>query len=429
MINALLGWILTEFLLSALLFSVWRSILAAKFSSSDRYLFLKISFVLLLILPVIQTYVSILAPTSILNSVFSDVTTVSQTGSQVSTVESHSDILNWTPALKLSVVVVYFAALAIQLWQLLSSFFYLRNLCESATFLRFSIDRHAKILVHDKDIPPAVFGFFQPVILLPATLLNRSESDLETVIRHEESHIQNRDHLFNLLKVIVRVILTFSPFVFHLAKRFEEEMELTCDELVLRKVPAKQYGTLLLDLATMGAPCRRTLYSGVFISNSFIARRIQVMKEERLVPKPMRSILFALTFMLLAAPILWATQGRSDQDNQVSAVSGILFKYKLQTKQRDGQSKKEQKLEGTMVVPNQESRRIAGDGLALQVTPSRQGGAVKFDLALFDATNKQLYSGAIIVQDGTDGGIEGRLEEQPYTTEFSFEVDVKKTDD
>jgi len=88
------------------------------------------------------------------------------------------------------------------------------------------------IYVSDKLLSPAVFGIFRPKIILPGYL---KDENMEYILMHERTHIGQLDNLWRVVAIITCCIHWFNPFVWLFLKRFFEDMELSCDEKVLRK--------------------------------------------------------------------------------------------------------------------------------------------------------------------------------------------------
>lgn len=82
---------------------------------------------------------------------------------------------------------------------------------------------------------PGVIGFLNPVLMLPARLLERLEPEqLDALLAHEMSHIRRRDNFFAALQMGIEAIFWFHPLVWWIGSRMLEERELACDEEVLR---------------------------------------------------------------------------------------------------------------------------------------------------------------------------------------------------
>lgn len=97
---------------------------------------------------------------------------------------------------------------------------------------------------------PFVIGVLKPKIYLPSTL---SEKELEYVIAHEKHHIKRFDHIFKLMGFIALSIHWFNPFVWFAFEFAMRDMEMSCDEAVVKKLGddiRSSYSQSLLNFAT-----------------------------------------------------------------------------------------------------------------------------------------------------------------------------------
>ena len=97
---------------------------------------------------------------------------------------------------------------------------------------------------------PFVFGIVNPKIYLPDHL---SESEKSYVLLHEQTHIKRLDHLVKLAFFIVTCIHWFNPLVWIAFYLMGEDMELSCDEKVVKQMGSsikKEYSTSLLSMST-----------------------------------------------------------------------------------------------------------------------------------------------------------------------------------
>ncbi len=97
---------------------------------------------------------------------------------------------------------------------------------------------------------PFVMGIFSPKIYLPFDV---PVNERKYIIAHEQHHISRFDHIFKLLAYVTLCIHWFNPLswmAFLLAGR---DMEMSCDEAVIRKLGSQiraDYSASLLRLAT-----------------------------------------------------------------------------------------------------------------------------------------------------------------------------------
>lgn len=96
---------------------------------------------------------------------------------------------------------------------------------------------------------PFVFGIINPKIYIPRGL---NEREISYIIKHEETHIRRRDHIIKILGLMVVTIHWFNPLVWIAFKLMENDMELSCDERVIKELGnkiKKDYSTSLLSLS------------------------------------------------------------------------------------------------------------------------------------------------------------------------------------
>ncbi len=114
--------------------------------------------------------------------------------------------------------------------------------------------RHAKhwmdrLYISECVSGPMVCGILRPRILLPQGWEGR---DLELILAHERIHIRRLDNLWRLMGLVAACVHWFNPLIWLFLKCFISDMELSCDEAVLRKLSAEQrtdYARTLLGSA------------------------------------------------------------------------------------------------------------------------------------------------------------------------------------
>jgi len=97
---------------------------------------------------------------------------------------------------------------------------------------------------------PFVFGLIHPRIYLPISL---SETEVNYIILHEKMHIQRFDHFTRFISYLVLCIHWFNPFVWFAFLLSGKDMEMSCDEAVIKHLGSdvkKNYARTLLNLST-----------------------------------------------------------------------------------------------------------------------------------------------------------------------------------
>lgn len=76
---------------------------------------------------------------------------------------------------------------------------------------------------------PMAAGLFRPAIILPASLTLQSPGMLG-LLEHEHAHIRRHDMLAALIQRLVLALLWWSPALYWISRRMDEEREIACDE-------------------------------------------------------------------------------------------------------------------------------------------------------------------------------------------------------
>jgi beta-lactamase regulating signal transducer with metallopeptidase domain len=72
-------------------------------------------------------------------------------------------------------------------------------------------------------------GVFRPYIVLPVMT---APQDVVTVLTHEICHLKNRDHIWNIFRLLCCIIHWFNPLVWIAASMSRSDCELRCDDRV-----------------------------------------------------------------------------------------------------------------------------------------------------------------------------------------------------
>lgn len=138
---------------------------------------------------------------------------------------------------------IWLLGIAVMLIYSAVSFYKLRKRLKFAVWERDNIYRIAG------NESPFVYGIIRPRIYLPENL---SEKELEYILLHEQIHIKHGDHIFRMLAYLALCIHWFNPFVWVAFSFSGRDMEISCDETVIRRLGSgvkKEYSASLLNLA------------------------------------------------------------------------------------------------------------------------------------------------------------------------------------
>ena len=115
------------------------------------------------------------------------------------------------------------------------------------------------VYVSSKVDAPAVYGIFRAKIVFPRTY---DAASYKYVSAHENTHIRRHDNLWRLIGFLAASVHWFNPFAWYFLKCFLEDLELACDEDVIRdysEEERKEYAGALLDYAP-----RKNVFASAF---------------------------------------------------------------------------------------------------------------------------------------------------------------------
>ncbi|MEI9898234.1 MAG: M56 family metallopeptidase [Chthoniobacter sp.] len=98
---------------------------------------------------------------------------------------------------------------------------------------------------------PCTWGFWRPVVLLPAAAEEEwAEERLLAALRHEFAHVARRDYLARWVALLACALYWPNPLVWLSVRRLRLAQEQACDDLVLRAgTPPADYAALLVETA------------------------------------------------------------------------------------------------------------------------------------------------------------------------------------
>jgi len=95
------------------------------------------------------------------------------------------------------------------------------------------VRRRIVVLISRDVSVPLTWGFWHPVVLLPATLPKWSADERRLVMLHEAEHARSGDWLFALAARAACAVYWFHPAVWWTTNQLRADCELACDERVL----------------------------------------------------------------------------------------------------------------------------------------------------------------------------------------------------
>lgn len=143
---------------------------------------------------------------------------------------------------------------------------------------------------------PFLLGIIRPKIILPHVL---SKKDNSIIIAHEKSHMKAFDNLSRLIAITVCILHWFNPFVWIFLRMYLCDLELACDERVIRGLEKNQRKVYAKTLLEYKSPAS-VHASG--IGSSKLSKRIKNILTYRNIS--VISLIFIILLLVSAAVIL-----------------------------------------------------------------------------------------------------------------------------
>ena len=135
----------------------------------------------------------------------------------------------------------------------------------------------------DRISAPLTYGIFRPVILMPKKMDWKNEKQLQYVLSHEYVHIYRYDTVTKLIATLALCIHWFNPFVWVMYILFNRDIELACDESVIRQFGEKSKSAYSLMLISMEATKSGLLpFCNSFSKNAIEERITAIMKTKKI---------------------------------------------------------------------------------------------------------------------------------------------------
>lgn len=133
--------------------------------------------------------------------------------------------------IKTKLTIIWLIGVIVLLTYAFVSYVYLKRMIRTAVLLRDNIYQCENV------ISPFVLGIRRPKIYLSFYM---NEQDMEHVIAHECAHIKRKDHWWKCLAYILLIINWFNPILWVGYELFCKDIELACDEDVIKNLNREQ---------------------------------------------------------------------------------------------------------------------------------------------------------------------------------------------
>ncbi|MDE7476894.1 MAG: M56 family metallopeptidase, partial [Lachnospiraceae bacterium] len=198
---------------------------------------------------------------------------------------------------------------------MLISWLRIKNRIKTSVPIHVSLDC-GTVKVYQSDLieSPFLFGIISPRIYIPSPI---ADKELPYVIIHEMTHKKKKDYLIKPIGFLLLSVYWFNPFVWIAYIMLCKDIELICDEQVIKKLGAsckKEYSQALLNSAVnrrMIAACP------VAFGEVSVKERVKNVLNYK---KPAFWVLVAAVLACIIVPVCFMTQKKA-KDPELTVVS------------------------------------------------------------------------------------------------------------
>lgn len=188
---------------------------------------------------------------------------------------------------------------------------------------RNPLRRAIEIRQSDRIGVPLTYGLLRPVILMPKTTDWENERSLNYVLTHEMIHIKRFDALLKLFLAIALSVHWFNPLVWAMYFLANRDIELSCDEAVIRALGIESRESYALTLIGFGERNDGPMpLVSSFNKNAIEERIISVMKTKKMT----RSGILMAIVLIAGIAVACGTDAPQNSDTTVTPVgtSGVV---------------------------------------------------------------------------------------------------------
>ena len=170
-----------------------------------------------------------------------------------------------------------------------------------------SLQQRGNVRICDEVASPFILGIFRPAIYLPSSL---SEEEKRFVLAHERAHLRRLDHIWKPLGFLILSVHWFNPFCWLAYVLLCRDIELACDEKVIRELGRAEraaYSQTLLNCSAhrMLAACP------VAFGETDVKTRVKAVLNYK---KPAFWVILAAVLACIVLIVCFATNPIQEQD-------------------------------------------------------------------------------------------------------------------
>lgn len=177
---------------------------------------------------------------------------------------------------------------------------------------RHPLCRPVSVRQSDRIAAPLTYGILRPVILLPKSAGSADTETLRYVLAHEWVHIRRFDGLLKLALTAALCVHWFNPLVWAMVLFANRDIELACDEAVLKLLGGEAKAGYALALLRMEERKSGLSMAGSHFSRNSLEERIKAMLNRK---KTSLAALLVAMVLVGGTSALFATSAKAENQD------------------------------------------------------------------------------------------------------------------
>ncbi len=197
--------------------------------------------------------------------------------------------------------------------------------------VRMSVPVRENIYLCDEIQTPFILGVVRPRIYLPSAI---GETEQEHVLLHERAHLQRKDYLWKPLGFVLLIAYWFQPLCWIAYALFCVDIEIACDERVIRNMDPEHKKIYSSVLLSMSVPDDKISVCPLAFGETGVKQRIQsVLHYQK--PKMGSMAAIAVAGMIVAGLFMTSPQKKENtaQAKADATPAATVMSKKSQRKQ------------------------------------------------------------------------------------------------
>lgn len=195
------------------------------------------------------------------------------------------------------------------------------------------VHRHISIRQSGSIKSPLSYGIIHPVILMPETADWENDSKMKYILEHEFVHIRRFDALAKLFFIIAVSVHWFNPLVWIMYILVNRDIELSCDETVIRNFGESSKAAYALVLIGMEEEKSGIVPLGNSFGGNVAEKRIKAIMK---IKKSSKAAYIMAFVLVVTVAVVFATSAESSvRQQETSNVKKLEKPYGIEENNND----------------------------------------------------------------------------------------------